>query len=75
MDCEMPIMDGWETTKKIREMYEKNEISYMPPILACTAHTSEVIILKCKEAGMDDTIVKPCLIEVLLMKIRYWMDR
>ncbi|OMJ90497.1 hypothetical protein SteCoe_7084 [Stentor coeruleus] len=75
MDCEMPIMDGWETTRKIRQLYEKKYIKYLPPIIACTAHTSEVIILKCKEAGMDDAIIKPCLIEVLISKIRYWINK
>ncbi|OMJ70661.1 hypothetical protein SteCoe_31305 [Stentor coeruleus] len=75
MDCEMPIMDGWETTRKIRELYENKDIEYLPPIIACTAHTSEIIILKCKEAGMDDAIIKPCLIDVLISKIKYWIEK
>ncbi|OMJ66512.1 hypothetical protein SteCoe_36614 [Stentor coeruleus] len=60
MDCEMPIMDGWETTMKIKEMVEKGEIKKAPPIIALTAHSSQEIRDKCLGAGMDEVIVKPC---------------
>ncbi|OMJ86328.1 hypothetical protein SteCoe_12176 [Stentor coeruleus] len=74
MDCEMPIMDGWEACKKINKMFEENLIRKIPPIIAYTAHTSEVYMNKCKEAGMKDVIIKPCTPEDLLNKVKYWME-
>ncbi|OMJ70660.1 hypothetical protein SteCoe_31304 [Stentor coeruleus] len=73
MDCEMPILNGWETTKKIRNLYIKGVIASIPPIIACTAHTSEHIKNTCFEAGMDDLIIKPCQTEILITKINQWM--
>ncbi|OMJ91105.1 hypothetical protein SteCoe_6362 [Stentor coeruleus] len=73
MDCEMPVLDGWETTIKIHELFESKEINFIPPIIACTAHTTEVIKIKCTQSGMDDIIVKPCPTEILISKLKYWM--
>ncbi|OMJ90498.1 hypothetical protein SteCoe_7085 [Stentor coeruleus] len=73
MDCEMPILNGWETTKKLRELYVSGNISSIPPIIACTSHTSEHIKDLCIEVGMDDLIVKPCQTEILIRKINHWM--
>lgn len=66
MDCEMPIMDGWETTMKIRELAEKGEIEKTPPIIALTAHSSQEIRDKCLKAGMDEVIVKPCEKKIII---------
>lgn len=57
MDCQMPIMDGYETTKKIREM-EVNSCRRVP-IVALTASALDHDRLRCMEAGMDDHISKP----------------
>ncbi|OMJ94447.1 hypothetical protein SteCoe_2346 [Stentor coeruleus] len=74
MDCEMPIMDGWEACKKISKMFEENIIKKIPPIIAYTAHTSDFIMNKCKEAGMKDVIIKPCTSEDLLSKVKCWIE-
>lgn len=70
MDCEMPVMDGWEATKILKNMEKSGDIKKLPPIIGCTAHSSEIVLYKCKEAGMNDLITKPCPKEIILSKIR-----
>ena len=75
MDCEMPNLDGWETTRKLKQMFLSKEISYLPPIIASTAHNSEGIRMKCIQAGMDDILVKPCHRDIITSKVKYWIQR
>ena len=69
MDCEMPITDGIEATKRIREieaMTRPASEGGMPPrrtpIIALTAHALIDVKEKCLAAGMDDFLVKPSMI-------------
>ena len=55
MDIQMPIMDGFEATQKIREMPNGSEI----PILAFTANAFSQEKERCIEAGMDGVVTKP----------------
>lgn len=57
MDCEMPIMDGFEATRMIRE-WEKEQGKHIP-IIALTADDTEDCRKACREAGMDDFMIKP----------------
>ncbi|MGI8543813.1 MAG: response regulator [Aridibacter sp.] len=57
MDCQMPLMDGFETTAKIRE--SNDEYFKQIPIVAVTAQTIMGIEEKCHAAGMTDYISKP----------------
>ena len=58
MDCEMPGLDGRETTCRIRAREEeKGEARRF--VLALTAHVDEDEIQRCQESGMDDHLVKP----------------
>ena len=75
MDCEMPILNGWETTKKIHKLKAKKKLKKVPPIIGFTAHTSEDIKTKCFDSGMDDLIIKPCPKETMMAKIRYWLEK
>ncbi len=64
MDKQMPIMDGIEATKNIR-----NELKLSIPILALTANVFKDVIEECYNAGMDDYLSKPFEQETLFEKI------
>ncbi len=63
MDCQMPIMDGFEATRKIRE--KEAELGGKNLIIALTANTIEGDKRRCIEAGMDDFIPKPVTMNTL----------
>ena len=58
MDCQMPIMDGFETTKVLKKMMREEKIAEMP-IIALTASNGEKEINSCYESGMTDYLSKP----------------
>ena len=68
MDIHMPLLDGYETTRKIREMAdpEKSQIH----IIALTASVSSNLTEKIQEAGMDDHLSKPYNPKELYAKLR-----
>ena len=66
MDVQMPIMDGYEATKKIRATIDKDEL----PIIALTANAIKGDNIKCLEAGMNDYLPKPFQPEDLFKTIR-----
>jgi CheY-like chemotaxis protein len=68
MDVQMPIMDGFKATQKIREI-ERSTNSHTP-IIAVTANAFPEDKEKCMASGMDDYISKPFQPEELLGKIR-----
>ena len=73
MDCEMPLMDGFEATRIIREQ-EKNG-SCRTTIVALTAHDSDADRLRCLEAGMDDHLSKPFLMRELSSMLEKWVKQ
>lgn len=58
MDCEMPILNGMESSKRMRE-WEGMHAQRRTPIIALTAHVSEKTRMQCISAGMDDYLRKP----------------
>lgn len=73
MDCQMPIFDGYVTTKKIREI-EKHSNQHIP-IIAMTAHALKGDRDKCIDAGMDDYISKPIDIKSLDAILKFWLSK
>nr|XP_019706142.2 probable histidine kinase 2 [Elaeis guineensis] len=67
MDCEMPIMNGYEATRKIRE--EEKYYGLHIPIIALTAHATPEEARKSILAGMDFHLMKPLKINELLEAI------
>jgi PAS domain S-box-containing protein len=66
MDIQMPVMDGYETTKAIRLMDSPyREV----PIIALTANATKADVEKCLAAGMDDILSKPFTPEDLYKKL------
>lgn len=70
MDCQMPVMDGYEATRAIRRS-ETSPIRL--PIIAVTAHAMEENRQRCLEAGMDDFLSKPVTQEQLVPVIKRWL--
>jgi PAS domain S-box-containing protein len=71
MDCQMPVMDGYETTRKIRERESGDR---RIPIIALTAHAMKGADNECRAAGMDDYLSKPIDREHLHRALQRWLD-
>jgi len=68
MDCEMPVMDGYDATSKIRE-YEQNNMLPRTYIIALTAHALDEHRKKTSIVGMDGHIAKPVSIDDLIFEV------
>jgi CheY-like chemotaxis protein len=69
MDCQMPGLDGWEATRRIRGAEEEFHV----PIIAMTAVTVDGSRERCLSAGMDDYLAKPLRREQLDAAIARWL--
>ena len=72
MDCQMPELDGYEATRRIRA----RPGNFPPPyIIALTAHAMQGASEKCLAAGMDDYISKPIVFEMFAAAIARGLQR
>ncbi|WP_339524634.1 response regulator [Pseudomonas sp. EA_35y_Pfl2_R111] len=70
MDCNMPVMDGYETTRRIRQKGEFAEL----PIIALTANALSDERERCRAAGMDDYLAKPFRKDELAALLDQWLS-
>jgi PAS domain S-box-containing protein len=73
MDVSMPVMNGHEATRAIRELEAADDTLGHTPIVGVTAHALTGDMERCLEAGMDDYMTKPISPEKLEAKISDWL--
>lgn len=69
MDCQMPIMDGFETTQAIRNNNGPNQNT---PIVALTANALTSVKDRCFEVGMNNYLSKPVTLSVIIQELKTW---
>lgn len=74
MDCQMPVMDGYEATNRIRNG-EAGEANKSIPIIAITAHAMQGDKERCINEGMDDYLTKPIQPNRVLEMMTDWINK
>lgn len=73
MDCEMPVMDGYESTRKIRTFEQQNNIEQPVPIVALTAHAFDQFKNKALDSGMNEHLAKPINSKLMVQFFNHFM--
>lgn len=73
MDCQMPVMDGYEATRVIRRFESETGTKKHVPIIALTAHALTGDKTKCLAAGMDEWITKPFTRQEINNSLQKWL--
>jgi len=72
MDINMPVMDGFQTTRALRSHEQENSLDPVP-VLALTANVLDDFRQQCRDVGMNDFLTKPIKREVVFTAIRKWV--
>lgn len=75
MDCQMPMMDGFEATAEIRRRQSALEVPMRTPIVALTANALKGDRDRCLASGMDDYLTKPVDTRALVAALKQWMPQ
>ncbi len=70
MDCQMPVMDGFDATRAIRAVQSEGRRT---PVIAMTAAAAADERLRCLDAGMDDFLAKPIDVPLLASTLARWV--
>lgn len=74
MDCQMPILDGYKATMKIRKIEAETNADKKVPIIAMTANALSTDADKCLKAGMDEYLTKPVKINEFWQVIGKYLE-
>ena len=74
MDCQMPVLDGYQATRRWRELEQQRNVARRTPIVAMTANAMAGDRQKCLDAGMDDYLSKPVTRAELEATVNRWKD-
>ncbi|MEM1182462.1 MAG: ATP-binding protein [Acidobacteriota bacterium] len=75
MDCQMPELDGYETSQRLRRLESVSTSSRRVTVIAVTAHAMKGDRERCLEAGMDDYLAKPFRVSELAAVLERWRPK
>lgn len=73
MDCQMPVLDGYQATSELRRLESNTGLAHQP-VVALTAHAIAGEREKCLAAGMDDYLTKPISQKSLADMLARWLS-
>lgn len=74
MDCQMPVLDGWEATRQLRER-ERTQGRARVPVVAVTASSRPAEVNRCYAVGMDEVMIKPVGLQHYAACLERWARR